>query len=190
MKTKLMAAIAICFFAITATAQKTEIGFKAGANFATLNTEASPNPYKMKTGIHAGLLAHIHLTDKFALQPEVVYSGQGAKADSGPGEINLGYLNVPILGQYMFANGFRLETGPQAGILLSAKTKYNGVTEDVKDELKGFDFAWAFGLGYKSPMGLGVDARYNLGLSDINKDNTGGSVKNNVFQVGLFYQLK
>lgn len=175
----------------TAFAQKTEVGFKAGANFANL-TGSSPSAYSTKTDLHGGLLFHIHLNDKFAFQPEVVYSGQGAKSKANSDDkINLGYLNVPLLGQYMFSNGFRLETGPQAGILMSAKGKVGNVTTDIKDDLKGFDFAWVAGLGYKSTGGLGVDARYNIGLSDIRDDNTIGSkIKNSVIQVGLFYQFK
>lgn len=189
MKRIMMTAMALSFCAMSTFAQKTAIGFKAGVNFATLRTDESPNPYKMKTDLHAGLLAHIHLTHQLALQPEVMYSGQGAKAESGPGELNLGYLNVPVILQYMFENGFRLQTGPQAGILLNAKAKISNISTDVKDELKSFDFGWTAGLGYLSKVGLGVDARYNLGLSDINKNNT-GSIKNSVIQLGLFYQFK
>jgi hypothetical protein len=189
MKRIMMTAMAISLCTLGAIAQKTAIGFKAGVNFATLNSDENPDPYKMKTNLHAGLLAHIHLTDQLALQPEVMYSGQGAKGDSGPGELNLGYLNVPVQLQYMFANGLRLQTGPQAGILLSAKTKINSVSTDVKDELNDYDFGWTAGLGYLSKVGLGVDARYNLGLTDISKNNP-GSVKNSVIQVGLFYQFQ
>jgi len=39
-----------------------------------------------------------------------------------------------------------------------------------------------------SASGLGVDGRYNFGISDIN--NAGSNeIKNNVFQLGLFYML-
>ncbi len=187
MKKTLIAAMAIVICIFTATAQKTAIGFKAGVNFATLSNDASPNPYKMKTDLHAGVLAHIHLTNQWAVQPEVVYSGQGGKTSVG--DLNLGYLNVPVLVQYMFSNGFRLQTGPQAGILLSAKSKYNNITLERKDQIDDYDFAWTAGVGYKSAGGLGADARYNLGLSNIN-NSTGGSLKNSVIQVGLFYQFK
>ena len=49
------------------------------------------------------------------------------------------------------------------------------------------DFALGGGIGYVNPpTGFGVDARYNLGLSNINKN---GSVKstNRGFQLGVFY---
>jgi hypothetical protein len=34
--------------------------------------------------------------------------------------LRLNYINVPVL-QYMFGDGFRLQTGPQLGILTNAK---------------------------------------------------------------------
>jgi hypothetical protein len=41
---------------------------------------------------------------------------------------------------------------------------------DIKDDYKKVDFSWAFGASYVSNSGLGVDARYNLGISNINDD--------------------
>ncbi len=187
MKRTMMAVIAIAFCTFNVNAQQTSIGFKAGVNIANLGTNLSPKPSAL-IGLHAGLLAHIHVADKFAVQPEVVYSMQGAK-DNSNSELRLGYLNVPVLVQYMFSNGLRLETGPQAGILLSAKEKDNNISVDVKEGVNDFDFSWAAGVGYLSKMGLGADARFNFGLSDINKNNT-GKLKNNVAQIGLFYQFK
>jgi hypothetical protein len=54
---------------------------------------------------------------------------------------------------------------------------------------KPYDFSWVFGLGYKMPkMNLGIDARYNLGLTTVNEP-TGDPAKNknSVFQFGIFY---
>ena len=36
-------------------------------------------------------------------------------------------------------------------------------------------------------MNIGIDVRYNLGLSNVIKDSNAGSAKNGVFQVGVFY---
>jgi hypothetical protein len=57
-----------------------------------------------------------------------------------------------------------------------------------KNNFKQSDFSWAFGIGFISASGLGFDARYNLGLSDITKGR--GNVKNQVWQLGLFYQFR
>jgi hypothetical protein len=87
----------------------------------------------------------------------------------------------------MFGNGLRLQTGPQVGFLTNARSKGGGEEATIKTSLKDTDFSWSFGGSYLSRIGLGIDARYNLGLTDINK--TAADMKNRVWQVGLFYQL-
>ena len=158
-----------------------EFGLKGGVNLAALNFDGN-NDYNSRTSFHIGGLAHIHLSKQFAFQPELMYSGQGA--DYTPGDVKLSYINVPLLGQYMIGTGFRLETGPQLGFLVGAKAGES----DTKDSFNGFDLSWAFGAGYITTSGFGVDARYNLGLTDISEANT--NVKNSVWQLGVFYQFK
>src|SRR5215207_9832975 len=101
---KILLIVPALFFITLIKAQSTHLGLKAGLNFAGLNVTNSPD-YDAKTGFHVGALAHIHVTDHFAVQPEVVYSMEGGKIDEY--KLKLNYLNVPILFQYMVANGFR-----------------------------------------------------------------------------------
>ena len=172
----------------TVSAQKVNIGIKAGANFYNVNND-NGSEYDTKTGLHAGLLGHIHLAPQLALQPEIVYSSQGAKSNVANinRKLNLDYINVPVLLQYMFDNGFRLQAGPQVGFLVNAKSEVNGVKTDVKESLKTVDFGVGAGVGYvHPPSGFGVDARYNLGLSNINENSTVKST-NRGFQLGVFY---
>ena len=103
--------------------------------------------------------------------------------------INQSYLNIPVLAKYQHSSGLYGETGPQLGFLLAANVKSGGTSQDVKSSYKSTDFSWAFGVGYKIPLiGAGIDARYNLGLSNIAAEQVNGySVKNSVFQIGVFY---
>jgi hypothetical protein len=167
-------------------AQHVEYGIKGGVNFANLKDDAANNDADSKTGFHLGGLAHIHLNRSWAIQPEIVYSTQGA--EYGNGKLKLNYINVPVLAQYMFAEGFRIQTGPQLGILTTSEWKSGGTETDV-DNLSNADFSWSFGAGYLSRSGLGIDARYNLGLTDVSKSNT-TDIQNRVWQLGLFYQFK
>ncbi len=172
-------------------AQTPKFGLKAGLNVATLSNN-SGSEMGSRLGFNGGVLAHIHIAQHFALQPEVVYSSQGAKYTISDGEHSLGlnYVNIPVLLQYMFDNGFRLQTGPQLGFLAGVKDKRNGTETGIftSDDFKTVDISWAAGLGYLTYSGLGVDARYNFGLNNIN--DAGNAVrKNNVFQIGLFYML-
>jgi hypothetical protein len=169
-------------------AGRVNLGVKAGLNLYDVHHNNNTN-YDLKVGYHFGLLGHIHLSKSFAIQPEIVFSTQGAnyKTNEVSTKYYLGYLNVPVLLQYMFENGFRLQAGPQVGFLIVAKSKNDNNTTDLKDDLQPIDFAFSLGASYIfPPTGFGVDARYNLGLSNINKNGTVHSTNRGV-QLGVFY---
>lgn len=169
-------------------AQSAKWGLKAGLNVATLTDD--DDEMSSRLGFHAGLISHIHLSPQWALQPEVVYSSQGAKYTVGDGEhsLALNYINIPVQVQYMFNNGFRIQTGPQVGFLVDVNDKLDGTETGnfTSDDFKTVDFSWSAGLGYLTYSGFGIDARYNFGLSNV-IDASSANRKNNVFQIGLFY---
>jgi hypothetical protein len=166
-------------------AQDTHFGLKAGLNISSLDVKQGVD-FDAKAGFHVGGLAHIHLTPHFAVQPELVYSQQGGKDGSEKWKIN--YLNIPVMFQFMAGNGFRLQTGPQLGFAVAAKIKNGDVEIDNKDAVNTVDFSWGFGASYLCPAGFGVDARFNLGISNVN-DADFPEVRNRVFQAGIFYQF-
>jgi hypothetical protein len=188
---KIVFALLATAFTATAQAQLPKIGIKGGLNIANIGGPNTDNNTLLSG--HGGLIVHAHLAPGFALQPEVLYSGQGAKQTVGGTEfkLNLNYLNVPIMLQYMFSNGFRIEAGPQVGLLLSAKIKDPSGSTDIKSRLTQADFGVGFGLNYLTYSGFGIGGRYNLGLSNINKTvangGNGQNAKNRVAQISLFY---
>jgi len=95
---------------------------------------------------------------------------------------------VPVLLQYMFENGFRVEGGPQMGFLISARTKVSNTSTDNKG-FKSTAFSIPIGVGYLTTSGVGFDARYVFGLSNINDNDNGPTIQSNVFQFGIFYQF-
>ena len=88
----------------------------------------------------------------------------------------------------MAGNGFRLQTGAQLGFAVSSKVESGDVEVDNNDDVKTFDFSWSFGASYIGAQGLGVDARFNLGITNIYEPDV-PEVRNRVFQVGIFYQF-
>lgn len=185
-KTIILAATVL--FAFGARAQvKAHFGIKGGLNASELHWKGDNADTKI--GFHAGGLAHIHGNSNWAFQPEVMYSLEGAKYKVGDvkSSTNLSFINVPLLAQYMFDNGFRIEAGPQIGFLMSAKNKTDGTNTDIKDGYKSTAISLPVGVGYLTSTGLGFDARYNFGLTDLNENGT--SVKGNNFQFGIFWQF-
>lgn len=184
MKFYLISIITIMVLAVgTATAQHTNIGVKGGLNSFNIESENN-SAFDPRIGFQFGLLAHMHLNEQYAFQPELVYSQQGAKSSNS--DIRLDYLNIPLLAQYMFDNGFRIQAGPQLGFLLNAEAQ-NGSTIDVGDEFKSVDLGISVGGSYvHNETGFGIDARYNLGLTDIS-ENSNQKLTNRGFQIGVFY---
>ena len=77
---------------------------------------------------------------------------------------------------------FSLEAGPQIGF----KINDNLDVPEGGDEIKTFDTAFVGGLGFNFPMGLSINARYALGLSEIVKDS---DAKNQVIQLGAAFKF-
>jgi len=199
---KLFLFIAVGLFVINTNAQDkptsdegVKFGVKAGVNFATITGDDTED-VKSKTGFHIGGVVEIPISDAFSVQPELLYSSQGAKEDSdfGEGKLNLDYINVPIMAKYYVSEGFSLEAGPQVGFLINSKLEFEGESEDIKDETTGIDFGLNFGVGYKMETGLNFGVRYNLGLSNIWDFSDFDGLdefnnKNGVFQISIGYMF-
>jgi len=184
---KIFAVVIVLATTLRIHAQRTDAypGLKVGLNVASLNVDNGVD-FNSIVSAHAGGLVHIHVTPHFAIQPELFLSGQGG--ERGNEKWKLIYLDLPILFQYLAGGGFRLHTGPQLGVLLSAKEKIGNAEYNIKDALKTVDVGWEFGFGYQFPAsGLGIDARYTVGLTDITEGSS--DIQNRVFAVGLFYQF-
>lgn len=125
------------------------------------------------------------------MQPELVYSVQGTQYNIAGQDVklNLNYVNVSLIFQYMFDNGLGLQSGPQLGFLASAKASVNYNDTDVKDDFESIDLGIALGANYINPASnFGVDIRYNLGLSNINDGVA--NYYNRGLHAGVFYLLK
>ncbi|PHK29512.1 hypothetical protein VF13_40135 [Nostoc linckia z16] len=190
MKKVLLSAVALLAFGFAAQAQEgTRFGVKAGANFATLGGDA-PNASTL-TGFHVGALAELKVSEMFSVQPEVLFSMQGAKFEFAgqSADWKLNYINVPIMAKYYVIEGLSIEAGPQIGFLMSADAE----GEDVKDAYKSIDFGIAGGLAYDLEMGVFFQARYYAGISNIadipDGSNSDYKETNNVFSVSVGYKF-
>lgn len=195
-------------------AQEVNFGAKAGVNFASITGEDTDD-LDGRTSFHIGVVTEISVSEKFSVQPELLYSSQGATMEESysedgysvkvDGTVKLDYINIPIIAKYYVAEGFSIEAGPQIGFLINSEMEVDatatgdGMTEsyseseDLQDYVKGTDIGLNFGLGYKLENGLNFGARYNLGLTDGNDDpeffESEEAFKNSVIQlsVGFFF---
>jgi hypothetical protein len=174
-------------------AQKFELGIKAGANISNFygSDDASQLKANSYVGFHGGAFVSLFVGKVFAIQPEVLLSTQGAKVDDISGnkkDYKLTYINIPVMLKFRSIGGFYVEAGPQLGFNVNSKVSGTG-----EDFAKSTDLSIAGGLGYHSPIGLGIGARYTAGLSklgDFDASNPGNpNWKNGVIQVSVFYTL-
>jgi len=195
MKNIILLATAICC-AFTSHAQKdkreegVKIGLKGGLNVSNFMGDLEDNA--IRTSIHIGVVSEFIISDKFSIQPELLYSGQGF-SNQNPAGFSRGkfdYINLPVLAKYYLVKNLSLETGPQIGFLISAKNKTNDSNDEIEDQ-KTLDFSLNLGLGYELNNGVFFQARYNHGITNINDSPSSDSIKytNSVYQfsVGILF---
>lgn len=169
-------------------AQGVDLGLKAGLNFANI-TDASG--LSNRTGFVIGAFAGGKLGDKIGIQGDLLYSAQGAKSDqAGIDDIDLNYVNVPVVLKYFLTDQIHIHGGPQFGFVVD--DNISNVFNDIA-EAETFDLSGIVGIGIDLPMGIRLDGRYNFGLNDVisSKDNSavasGG--KNSVITLSAGYSF-
>lgn len=159
-------------------AQVLKFGVKAGANFANL-TGADADGFDGLTSYHFGAVIELKVLQNLAIQPELLYSSQGAKSDAF-NDVKFDYVTVPVLAKfYLITDKLSLDVGPQFAFLINDNV-------DQTFETKSFDFAAAGGLGLNISKNVFAQARYVVGLSDTTKD---AEIKNTVIQLSLGYRF-
>ncbi|MCB0465981.1 MAG: PorT family protein [Aequorivita sp.] len=188
-------------------AQEVRIGAKGGVNFSTYSGD-DLGDVKSRTGFHIGGLVEVPISERFSVQPEVLFSSQGAKYDEEGTEggvdyaykvtQTLDYIQVPVMAKFYVAEGFAIEAGPQVGFLASSKGEYEGTLGGVTvsgdedlDNVSSIDVSLGGGLSYRLPMGVFFGARYNYGLTNLNDGDNSDNQKihNNVLQLSAGYSF-
>jgi|GEM_PF-503974 len=158
------------------------IGIKAGGALSGHTIEGvTQGEGEYKPTYLGAIFVSVPLSDKFSLQPEVLYINKGIQSGI-PGFIqrnNLHYVNIPIMLQYYVLDKLVVELGPEFGYLLSAGDNSGFVitnTPSFDDQLlasyRDLDIALNLGVGYALSDRWSVNVRYNFGLYDISDDFT------------------
>jgi hypothetical protein len=198
MKKHFLSVVMAMFIITSATAQNLQFGISGGIDASRLVLHgATGGPLKFRNDLAGGLNLEAGISDKFAVQLEVNYSRQGTALVSEDGQsvgsIALDYLTIPVIVKLYGSPRLNFFAGPQVGLLLSGKSKMQGAEEqDVKDQFKSTDFYAVFGTEYKFANGIFVNARYNLGLSNISDQDVDPQpdFKNRYFAFRIGYAFK
>jgi hypothetical protein len=197
---KLFLAVVALMATMSVTAQNMFIKPMVGGTLTTFTGDVENT--KMRVGIAAGAEFGYQVSDPFAVTAGLLVSMQGTnfKDDKYTKDksISLTFLNVPIMANYYIIPGLAIKAGIQPGFLLSLKDKYsedvNGKWIDYdstnKDGTKKFDLSIPLGLSYEFSDFV-IDARYNLGLTNLNDGPNASNykVKNSVIMLTLGYKI-
>ncbi len=183
--------ISFCFltlFLVSCSTRAAYLAREESSSFSSSGVALAPNTSKSATTSKAsasnslrasnsnstsGFLIGIYFTDltlseDFEIQPEIDFLLVK----------NLNEIQAPILVKYNVADAFSLLAGPNLGILLDAPNGW-----------KSFNFGVDFGAAYDIDEKFNVNARYDLGLTNLLKNPGGNSVKLRGIQVGLGYKF-
>ncbi len=179
-------AVLVCLLTLVwgsiASAQGLSFGARAGINIAeaSFDSDADGPDTSARIGIVSGGFVTIPLVSWLELQPEVLYSQKGAgfNEEGIDSSVRLDYVEFPILARVSRRGSglqYYIAGGPSLAVRVRARARadFGGATEeiDISDEVETTDFGVAFGGGIELGR-LVVDARYTLGLKDVDKDDT------------------
>ena len=172
-----------------------KFGVKTGLNLSNVKMSGGGVSIdnKMYTGFMIGGFVNYSINDKLSVQPEILFAQYGCNFDEdifGPDvePLKENYISIPIVVKYSIG-AIHVLAGPQLGYLLSAEVDGDDATGTDAFDMKKMDAGIALGAGYEWEIGLGIDARYYLGLANIT-NQSGFEMKNRSIQVAVFYKFK
>jgi hypothetical protein len=194
-KTGLLGGLLVIFFLILSTSAQAQFGFsigpKAGVSVNQFDSD-DDGDFSARTAWAAGAFVNLHLGEVFSLQPEFLIHQKGAtqNVNGNKNEVRLNYFSVPVLAKVMIPiqGTFypHILAGPVYNYRLNAKYTAsdtgNGTAVSFNDgDLKRTEIAGALGAGLdivSQSVYFNLDARYNLGFSDLNDNDDVVAVRN------------
>lgn len=204
---------------------------KAGTNISSLNGTLKLEsfgaiPYSLDTdysemteskfGLYAGVGYNFNIKDKSNVVVELIYSQLGANntsksKNSTAASYEHNFLSMPLIFEYNLIGDLNVVAGAQFDYLIDSKTTLElpleSVTSKNTDSYKKIGTGITAGASYTFFKKISIEARYYLGLNNMQKDedkrmyyideNSGQSfsayskniMKNRSIQLGLAYKF-
>ena len=171
-------------------AQSFTFGPKVGYNSAKLSGNSFDNFHNNNSldGMHAGVFLEFRF-NKFAIQPEVLYSTEGGEIEVDMNNetlnhnLNLDYVIVPLMFKYYLTNSIAVEAGPQIGFLMDKENRFGNLNFE-EAEFNDLNISGNVGISINLPLSLMLSARYNVGFTNV-AENFEADWKHKTLQVSL-----
>ena len=195
---KLASILALVFLTIVSSAQSLipiKYGIKAGVNFSSLNISSiegvQPTDNSSQMGIAAGFIVHIPLSDKWFINPDVLYSQKGAKFNYAftrdyeinqrdeyktTNQVTLSYVELNPTISYKATDKLALNFGPSVSFLIGEDftqdpirdiTNTTNILTDGSVEAASLDVGLNLGLSYFFTEHFLIDTRVYTGFMEV-----------------------
>lgn len=199
---RLLGALTLSLIVVSAAAAqgkvKANFGVLGGADFSKPGGKDATDVKGQYVGFAVGGFVTIQVARAFAIEPEVLYVRKGAKIEpsgGGKGKFRVPYVEIPVLAKFRVPPRGSSIVSPHAyvGPALAFKTGCHASFTDgtttisgkcdaqpFDAKIKSTDVSLVFGAGVDIGRAM-IDARYDLGLSQL--DNSGANMdsKNRTF---------
>jgi hypothetical protein len=181
-------------------AQAPKFGFKAGLNSNNVSTNDDELKEELggRTSIHLGVITDFTMSKSLSFQPQLLFSGRGAKIDHGDHNDVYAFnsLEIPLNFTYKknASKGVFLGVGPSLGYNLSGKVKGDHDSEDIvfgsgNGEIKRLDLGLNAIFGYQFSNKYFVSTNYSSGFSNWSNESN-STWKNNIVGISVGFFLK
>ena len=196
---KLASILALVFLTIVSSAQSLipiKYGIKAGLNLSSLNISSiegvNPTDNSSQTGIAAGFIVHIPLSDEWFINPEVLYSQKGAKFNYAfthdyeinqrdeyktTNQVTLSYVELNPTISYKATDKLALNFGPSVSFLIGEDITPQDLERDNANtahiltdglvETASLDVGLNLGISYFFTEHFFVDSRVYTGFIEV-----------------------
>ena len=190
----LMAVMAVA--ALTASAQKGE--FHVTPHIALGYTHiTNAGDFEANLSGKIGADVEYMISDAFGLSAGLDYEYIRSFNETGTNDAKLyldySYLNIPVLAQYHFGEGWAIKAGVQPMFLLTADGHLDGKSSHAqvsasgsfKDAYESFVLAVPVGISYTFDSDVTVDLRCNIPTGRMDKDLVNGADSNRMLNVAV-----
>jgi outer membrane protein W len=164
------------------------ISYGAKAGLIMSNITETPESWEdaksYKTGFTGGVFMNYAFNESFSLQPELLYTMKGMKANLYDGLVSVDvtasfdYFEAPLLAVYTIPTGTKLKprlyAGPSFAYTLSSELELSAflfsASVDFSSLTQVTDFGIVAGAGFDYPIGKGAltfDARFQRGFTNV-----------------------
>lgn len=173
------------------TAAQAQLGVKAGIGMASVHGDKNT-----EKGIDGSVLSPMagityHLTfGPIGVKPEILLvkkGGSGEKTvpnsdltgtEKVDGSLSLWYIDAPLLGSFSILPTLSIIAGPSFGYLISASKELDGKGSSADKEFLKSNLGIVAGIQFMLPIaGLGIDARYQYGITNIDDTDPNGNIE-------------